>query len=211
MSILYWVGTSGADGIDVSTFGAEAFMSWHMKAGAGNDEVRGGFNKDTIEGNEGDDVLLGHEGDDQLFGGIGNDVLFGDEDNDILFGDEDNDVLYGGLGADTLNGGLGSDELYGGANDDTLVGGAGSDTLTGGSGTDYFAFDAIPSPGEIDTILDFSIVESDKIQIDQAAWGISGIEDFEFDNSTGNLMFQGMHFVTLNNLNFSPDNDIDLV
>ena len=184
MSILSWEGTSGADGIDVSTFGTEAFMSWYMKRRAGNDEVRGGFNKDTIAGNEGDDVLLGHDGDDKLYGGIGNDVLFGDEDNDVLFG---------------------------GANDDTLVGGAGSDTLTGGSGTDYFAFDAIPLPGEIDTITDFSIVESDKIQIDQAAWGIGGIEDFEFDNSTGHLMFQGMHFVTLNNLNFSPDNDIDLV
>ncbi len=49
-----------------------------VDAGAGNDEVVGGYGLDTINGGDGDDLLLGVGNQDEIFGGRGNDLIYGD-------------------------------------------------------------------------------------------------------------------------------------
>ncbi len=72
-----------------------------------------------------------------------------------------------GLGASThLNilGGAGNDNLSGGAGDDTIAGGKGNDTLKGGGGADTFVF-TDSGAGHVDTILDYSAGQGDKIDL----------------------------------------------
>lgn len=61
-------------------------------------------------------------------------------------------------------GSAGNDILTGGDGDDTLAGGLGNDTLTGGTGADTFAF-AEHGSGNVDTILDYSLGENDRIDL----------------------------------------------
>jgi len=224
----FYHGTQGADFFDVTTMGRPA-IPWHILGNAGNDTLTGGFMNDRIDGQDDDDFLFGHDGNDKLLGGLGfdtlhggfgKDVLSGDDDDDVLYGEDGNDELYGGLGFDTLHGGFGDDVLYGGDDDDelygedgddTLIGGLGSDILEGGSGTDYFAFDVIPSLGDIDVITDFSIFEGDKIQISQAGFGTNNPQDFQFDSGTGELMFQFQPFAIISDPSFTVNNDIIFV
>lgn len=83
-------------------------------------------------------IIDGLEGADTIHGANGDDLIYGGADNDTLYGDNGNDVLYGDLGVDTL---------YGGANADT------------------FGFIFNTAFGEIDSIMDFSLAQNDKLHI----------------------------------------------
>jgi Ca2+-binding RTX toxin-like protein len=145
---------------------------------------------DKIIGKAGNDILIGNAGNDELDGGSGNDKLLGGSGNDLLEGNSGEDQLYGGIGKDRLFGGTENDYLFGGSGNDSLTGdggndyldganfsGAGSgigsgtefDTLTGGTGADEFVLGNIDNVYYLGngyaTITDFSLVQSDTIQI----------------------------------------------
>ena len=67
--------------------------------------------------------------------------------------------LNGGTGNDTVTGGRGNDTLLGGAGNDVINGGLGSDALTGNAGTDFFVFNTALSAANVDSIVDFSVVD----------------------------------------------------
>ncbi|MEG5172612.1 calcium-binding protein [Microcoleus sp. B3-D7] len=137
---------------------------------------------DTIYGDAGSDILLGLGGNDYLDGGSNNDVLDGGAGNDTLYGGVGYDYLVGGPGNDRLIGGNLDDALLGGIGNDSLLGGSGNDQLTGfgfgenefdiltgGIGNDRFALGDANSVYYLGngyaTITDFSLTQSDKIQI----------------------------------------------
>lgn len=98
-------------------------------------------------------------------GSLNADKFSGGNGNDAAFGSDGNDTLSGGTGADWLLGGQGADSLIGGAGNDSLGGGAGNDKLTGGASSDNFVFDSALA-ANVDTILDFSHAQHDKIRLD---------------------------------------------
>jgi Ca2+-binding RTX toxin-like protein len=150
-----------------------------------------GIDKPKLVGTNADDSIYGYAGSDILSGLGGNDYLDGGANNDVLDGGTGNDILYGGDGYDYLVGGLGNDYLVGGTLDDALLGGTGNDILYGGSGNDKLTgygfgqneFDTLTGDIEKDTfvlgdiqsvyylgngyatITDFSLAQTDKIQI----------------------------------------------
>jgi Ca2+-binding RTX toxin-like protein len=76
------------------------------------------------------------------------------------------DMVIGGRGSDTLTGRAGHDTLVGGAGNDLLSGDGGHDALSGGLGADTFNFGGdYPTAGGVDTILDFSRLDGDKIKL----------------------------------------------
>ncbi|MCJ8282462.1 MAG: hypothetical protein MJK14_22200 [Rivularia sp. ALOHA_DT_140] len=93
---------------------------------------------------------------------------------------------------------------------DYLIGEAGDDYLLGGFGADTFAFDS-PNSG-VDVIADFYWEEGDKIEISQFGFGTSSTDDFFYDNSNGDLFFEGNLFANLENIpiDFSVQQDIVL-
>ncbi|WP_156479995.1 VCBS domain-containing protein, partial [Ferrimonas marina] len=68
-------------------------------------------------------------------------------------------------GDDILYGGAGDDILYGQEGDDLLVGGLGSDLLSGGSGADTFAWRDGDADGSLDTVVDFSRADGDRLDL----------------------------------------------
>ncbi len=99
---------------------------------------------DFFQGSGGDDGFWTDGGDDTVLGGPGANLIVGGDGRDLLFGEE------------------GPDGLFGGALDDTLDGGPGNDTVAGGTGADLF----VASEG-LDTILDFSREEGDRVALPQ--------------------------------------------
>lgn len=100
---------------------------------------------DTISGTRFDDRLIGGAGKDHIDGGDGDDQLLGSNGNDTLRGSDGNDLLSGEQGDDTLSGGKGADIFY-------------------------FApypnlFPPSPGIGGVDTIVDFSSADGDKIRL----------------------------------------------
>lgn len=100
---------------------------------------------------------------------LGDDVIFGFRGEDTLQGGSGDDILIGGHGNDILIGGAGNDQLFGGNGSDTLIGGAGDDILWGGAGADTFKWmlndqGSVDAPA-VDTVMDFSKVEGDKIDL----------------------------------------------
>ncbi|NEP00123.1 MAG: calcium-binding protein [Symploca sp. SIO2E9] len=128
-----------------------------------------------------------------------------------LEGTDGNDLLEGTEFNNTLIGGNGDDQLFGQNGNDTLVGGVGNDTLVGGSGEDIFHFNYLADG--IDIITDFEWSEGDKIQIFQSGFGASSTNDFSYNSDTGELLFLGTHFATLENKSelFLTSIDIELV
>nr|WP_325265578.1 M10 family metallopeptidase C-terminal domain-containing protein [uncultured Rhizobium sp.] len=103
---------------------------------------------------------------------------------DKIVGTKASQTLKGASGADEIDGGAGNDKLYGYAGKDKLIGGTGKDTLTGGTDADLFVFrNAAESKGAtVDTILDFSRSQKDKIDLSQidANSKLAGSQDFSF-------------------------------
>jgi hypothetical protein len=129
-----------------------------------------------------DNVILGTSGNDANLGGSS--------------GSNGDDVLVGLVGDDSLFGGAGNDLLLAGAGNDTLTGGAGNDVLSGGRGADTFVFNSGENTvGNADTILDYSFVEDDKLDLSSlldAAFGPSSqVSDFvRVQESGSNVVIQ---------------------
>ena len=152
-----YVGSDFRD-IFAGTTGAE-----EIRAGDGDDVVRGRGGADEIYGEGGHDQLIGTDdaeyfdggegdervrakgGDDEAYGGngadqmwlgSGNDYAEGNGDNDRLFGAGGDDEIHGGAGDDLVDGGRNADLLYGGDGEDVVRGGAGGDIISGGADDD---------------------------------------------------------------------------
>ena len=135
----------------------------YLRGDAGDDFIVGGANFDDINGNMGNDTASGGPGDDWVVGGKDHDVLFGDDGGDLVYGNLGDDTLDGGSGSDIIRGGQGFDSLSGGAGNDFVSGDRGDDTMTGGTGADIFHSS---SDAGIDRVLDFSVAEGDRVQLD---------------------------------------------
>lgn len=180
-----------------------------LLGGAGNDSLYGGNDNDSLDGGLDNDRLFGDDGEDRLIGGMGNDSLNGGAGNDKLYGDAGDDRLFGGLGNDSINGGIGNDRLYGAdgrdnlsgsLGNDLLQGDGGADSLWGGAGADKFVFIAVEDSARtsgIDTIVDFSAAQGDRIDLRgiDASTAIDGNQAFvwigksRFSDTAGELRF----------------------
>lgn len=134
----------------------------------------------TVTGTDSANTLQGGEGDDIINAKMGNDTVYG------LGGA---DTIRGGTGTDFLYGGGGNDVLYGDDGWDTLIGGSGTDQLWGGAGGDTFKFAALSdsAKGAVDTIMDWSATQKDKISLADidANTSLSGNQAFKFIGTAG--------------------------
>lgn len=149
-----------------------------INGGAGNDTIDGGSSNDTASyetAASGVTVSLAISGAQNTIGD-GTDILISIE---RLTGSAYDDVLTGNSGLNILKGGLGNDILTSGASADTMQGDGGADTflfLTAGMGT-------------ADTVADFTLAQSDKINIADLlvgySSGTSNIGDFVSATTSG--------------------------
>lgn len=116
--------------------------------------------------------MWGTGGVDTLTGTAAADTIIGKDNDDTLYGLGGADAIHGGEGDDVIYGGDGSDLLHGGVGDDILYGDAGADTIFGGDGADTFRFMADTSYTDVDIIKDFSVSQSDVIDIANLLDGI---------------------------------------
>lgn len=72
------------------------------------------------------------------------------------------DALFGSAFANALLGMAGNDYISGAAGDDLLNGGVGNDFVLGGLGRDTFVFDSFNG---VDSLLDFSLAQGDRIDV----------------------------------------------
>ena len=163
----------------------------YLRGDEGDDTLVGGINFDDINGNMGNDTASGGPGDDWVVGGKDNDVVFGDEGGDLVYGNLGDDSCNGGNGNDTVRGGQGNDTLSGGAGADFVSGDRGDDTMTGGTGADSFHSS---SDAGIDRVLDFSVAEGDRVQLDLGtAFSISQVgPDTVIAMSAGSVVLVGV-------------------
>ena len=87
---------------DSDSINLENLKGKKIKAGGGNDYVKGNSSNNIFYGQEGKDTLKGDNGSDKLYGGSSADKLYGDKGNDYLNGGYGADKLYGGYGKDRL-------------------------------------------------------------------------------------------------------------
>ena len=181
---------SGADTI-VDPGGAN-----YLRGDEGDDTIVGGANFDDINGNMGNDTASGGLGDDWVVGGKDNDVLFGDDGGDLVYGNLGDDSCDGGSGADTMRGGQGFDTLSGGGGADFISGDRGDDTMTGGAGADIFHSS---SDAGIDRVLDFSVAEGDRVQLDPGTtFSMAQVgADTVITMSSGSVVLVGVSMSTL--------------
>ena len=162
-----------------------------IHAGSGNNALNGGAGVDTLSyayATTGVRLYLGQHVAQNTYGS-GYDIqvsfenLTGSAFNDELGGDASGNVIDGGAGADYV---LGSD---------------GADTLTGGAGADDFTYMVTGEStlAVLDTIVDFSHAEGDRIVIDHidANLALAGDQQFSFIGSaafgadaTGQLRYE---------------------
>ncbi len=132
-------------------------------------------------------ITFNHVDDQTLTGTAGDETITGAAGDDTINGLAGIDILSGGSGADIIDGGLGND---------TITGGLGADTLTGGAGADTFMIGADDTlGGAVDTITDFSLGDSDALDLSALLPGYnSGTDDIaDFVNlveSGGNTTVQ---------------------
>ncbi len=161
---------TGTSGDDTLFGGKEVDVIYGLQ---GNDTLKGKAKADILDGGEGNDTLTGNRGNDVLFGGDGTDTLNGRKGNDSMFGDSGNDILNGGLG------------------DDILAGGLGSDLLTGGAGTDKFKLATGDLGTGVDTVTDFSTLDSDMLDMSEVITVAGGktLDDYVLlqDDGAGNV------------------------
>lgn len=188
-SMSYTSGSSGFDiGQRVESMSFSGGTVWNLTAGLTMDDtddahsLYGSAQADTMDGNGGNDSLYGYDGADLIYGGNGADGLYGGEGDDRLYGENGDDYLVGDAGKDWVRGGAGNDVIYGGDGDDGLVGDAGVDTLYGEAGADRFVFYPDTAFDAVDTIMDFSVAEGDRIDVGDLLIGFDpladAIEDF---------------------------------
>jgi serralysin len=132
----------------------------------------GGLGNDTYTvDNAGDVVIeLADQGIDRVNASINYSLVGTEIENLTLTGTDDltgtgnayNNSITGNAGANTLIGGDGNDGLNGGLGVDTLIGGSGADTFRFSS-----ALDAVTN---VDEIIDFSVAEGDRFQLEDAVF-----------------------------------------
>ena len=134
----------------------------------------------ALSGGAGNDTLAGGAGADRLDGGVGIDTVTyaastigvnvnlatgavsgGDAAGDVLISIEN---IIGSNAANILTGSTVANVFSGGGGNDTIAGGAGNDTLTGGSGSDVFLFNAALGTTNVDTILDFNVLDTIRLE-----------------------------------------------
>lgn len=158
----------------------------HLVGDSSDNQFTGGDGRDVIDGGRGQDTAIFTDAAGPVsvtlnrnfpvtvtINGVAADTLrnienvVGGSVADILTGDGVDNVLYGGMGDDALSGAGGNDRLYGDM---------GADRLTGGSGADVFVYrdvgDSGITPQVRDTVLDFSSVQRDRI--DLSAMSLTG-------------------------------------
>ena len=88
--------------------------------------------------------------------------------------------VTGGEAGDRIIGNAADNALNGAGGSDHIEGGAGKDSLVGGLGADIFYYDVDALDGTRDNILDFNILEGDKLDLSAiaAANGLTGAELF---------------------------------
>ena len=122
------------------------------------------------------------------------------------------EVFLAGNTALTARGSKQGERLNGNQAANLLSGQAGNDTLTGGHGEDVFRFDSVLNAStNVDRITDFSIVQSDRIQLENTGTGLftgisttgtlastafrvgtsftSTLQRIRYDSGTGNLLY----------------------
>ena len=67
-----------------------------IKAGGGNDSIKGNSRNNSFYGQDGNDSIKGYSGSDKLYGQEGDDYLSGGKSKDRLSGGDGNDELHGG-------------------------------------------------------------------------------------------------------------------
>jgi Ca2+-binding RTX toxin-like protein len=159
-----------------------------IEGGGGNDIINGGGSTDTASyasAGAGVTVDLANTGAQFTGGQTATDTLISIE---YLVGSAYADNLTGNVLANALTGGAGNDTIAGAAGNDKIIGGVGADVLAGGAGADTFQFDAVTESvlGGTDTIVDFSSVDLDKINLYyiDANTAVAGNQAFTFIGST---------------------------
>ncbi len=140
-------------------------------------EGRGGWVAGWVKAGGGEDLLRGARKADRFDGGGGADTLRGGEGADRLLGGRGDDLLSCGGGADHLTGGAGDDILTGGAQADRFVfgTGAGQDRITDfQAGLDRIDLRALSVDGFDDLAL--RRLADDRFALDLRAEGGGGIE-----------------------------------
>jgi len=175
----------GGQGADTIT---DPWGTHYLRGEDGNDSIVGGVGFDDINGNKGDDTVDGGlGGNDWLVGGQGDDLIIAHVSRNILYGNLGDDTLMAGSGGELMRGGQGNDSMAGGAGADWISGDRGNDTLSGGGGADTFhTF----SGAGIDRVLDFSLAEGDRVQVDAGtAYTVSQVgADTVIDMGAGDQM-----------------------
>ena len=159
----------------------------------GRDQIWGDNNDNALYGMAGKDILEGGGGADIIDGGAGWDyarytrsasgVTVNLETNVNTGGDAQGDTLLnieavmGSNYNDSIHGGSGNDYLLGQNGDDILYGGDGLDYIVGGSGSDTFTFDRISGTDPVDSILDFTLSDGDKLDISDILSGYDPLTD----------------------------------
>ena len=177
--------------------GATGTGQTYLRGDEGNDSITGSSSFDDINGNMGNDTCVGGVGSDFVVGGRDSDLLFGEAGEDLVYGNLGNDTCEGGDGNDIIRGGQDNDITNGGAGDDFVSGDKGDDTMSGGAGADIFhTF----GDAAIDRVLDFSLVEGDRVQLDPGTqFTVSQVASDTVINMTGGgqMVLVGVDMTTL--------------
>jgi len=183
---------------------------------AGEDYLAGGDGSDVIYAGDDDDEAYGGADNDEIHGGSGADTISGEQGSDTLYGDDGNDLLFGddgyvSGGDDTLYGGDGVDRLEGRYGNDTLRGGLGNDELYGNAGADTFVWAvADVATGDRDNIRDFSVSDSDVLDISDLLSGYDPMTDLlsDFVKITESATASGLWVDQTGTGTFGSDTDI---
>jgi len=92
-----------------------------IRAGNGNDVIRGGQGNDSINCGNGNNLIWAGGGNDTVIVGNGNNKIWGDDGNDVLVGGTGTNGLYGSNGNDTIYSRSATDDIDGGYGQDTVV------------------------------------------------------------------------------------------
>ena len=177
--------TGAASGGDAE---GDTFQEFENLSGSShNDALTGDAIGNRLLGQEGNDTLDGGTGADSMAGGVGNDTYLVDDAGDqvteaagagtdtvrssiayTLGANVENLVLTGSANVNGVGNTL-ANHLTGNAGSNQLNGGAGADTMTGGGGADYFLFGSALGAGNVDRIIDFTVVD-DTIRLDDSVF-----------------------------------------
>ena len=158
----------------------------------GDDQLYGDTGDDTLNARGGDDTLDGGGGSDWMGGGGGSDFFKVDDLGDVMFEKDiwpGHDIAHISVdayvmtknayveevhlkGSTTLSitGNQADTHFIGNGQDNVINGDRGADTIEGGGGADTFVFNSKFGKKHIDSIVDFSTAEGDRLQFDTAVY-----------------------------------------